>query len=761
MKVSDIKTPVSSISGIGPQLTKTLAKVNVFTVGDLLQYYPRDYEDRTQKVTFGGRGQNGKVHTVAQVIRHEWFGYGRMKTLKIIVNDGTGTAELICFNRAFLEKSLVPGTIITVTGQFFVKYGALQSTAFEVAKHEDTRHSSPSQHSCSETRSNCSTGAVCQSSTVAPYVSESTAGSQNRPGITDLVSIPPKESGILPIYPLTEGLTQKAVSKAVTQALSQYAHGIENELPAEIIEKRGLLSKQDAIRLIHRPSDLSQAAAARKTLVFEELFQFQSVIAKRVYERKGSCHPDEVRHPQHNTSLDTFIASLSPLQLDFFNSLPFPLTDDQRAVIYEMDEEIDRSYRERERILNQLDRGMPPPVTPSFTMARLLQGDVGSGKTLVSLFLCLRIISWKGQCAFMAPTEILARQHAETAAKLLSPLGVRTAFLTGNIRAKGRAPLLKAIKEGEVDIIVGTHALFSAQVEYKDLKLAVIDEQHRFGVLQRQAILEKGRITVGSTGTVTTNTPNFTFEPNLLMMSATPIPQSLALTVFGDLDISSIHTMPQGRKPIKTHLIKEGNEMNAYEEVRKELAKGHQAYFVYPAIDSDENIKSAERAFAHLRDHIYPQYKCELVHSKVDEDKQVQILHDFRDGAVQVLAATTVIEVGVDVPNATCMVIEGADRFGMAQLHQLRGRVGRGDAQSFCFLIYGKDITETGIERMKALYQSTDGFYIAEQDLKTRGPGELNGTVQAGELGFRIADLSRDMEIMQQARIDALAFASK
>ena len=759
MKVSDIKTPVSSISGIGPQLTKTLAKVNVFTVGDLLQYFPRDYEDRTRKVTFRERGQNGKVHTVAQVIKQEWFGYGKMKTLKIIVNDGTGTAELICFNRAFLEKSLVPGTIITVTGQFFVKYNTLQSTAFEVVKHEDTRHSElNNRHS--------------------ELVSESPGRSRNEFGMTDLVNIPPKETGVIPIYPLTEGLTQKALHKAVAQALQQYALGIENELPEELIKKHGLLPKQDAIRLIHRPADLTQAAAARRTLVFEELFQFQSVIAKRVYNRKGNCNPKETCHPelvsgsntemlkqvQHDTVLTEtkFTDSLSPLQLDFFNSLPFPLTDDQRTAIYEMDAEIDRAYTERERILNQLDRGLPPPTTPAFTMARLLQGDVGSGKTLVSLFLCLRIISWKGQCAFMAPTEILARQHAETTARLLAPLGVRTAFLTGNLRAKGRNPLLKALKEGEIDIVIGTHALFSSNVEYKDMELAVIDEQHRFGVLQRQAIIEKGRKTVVSIQpSAYSTTSGLTFEPNLLMMSATPIPQSLALTVFGDLDISTIHSMPAGRKPITTYLVKEGNEMNAYEAVRKELAKGHQAYFVYPSIDSDENIKSAERAFAHLRNHIYPQYKCALVHSKVDEEEQVNILHAFRDGAIQVLAATTVIEVGVDVPNATCMVIEGADRFGMAQLHQLRGRVGRGDAQSFCFLIYSKDITETGIERMKALRQSTDGFFIAEQDLKTRGPGELNGTVQAGELGFRIADLSRDMDIMQQARTDALTYVSK
>ena len=724
MKVSDIKTPVSSIAGIGPQLTKTLAKVNVFTVGDLLQYYPRTYEDRTKKLTFSQHLQNGgNVHTVAQVQSHEWFGYGKMKTLKIIVNDGSASAELICFNRAFLEKSLIPGTIVTVTGQFFVKYGALQSTAFEVLKHDMA------------------------------------AEALQEP--VNLASITPKESGILPVYPLTEGLTQKAISKAISQALQQYAHGIEDELPPQLIESRGLLKKQDAIRQIHKPADLSQAQEARKTLVYEELFHFQSIIAKRICERKGKTvvEPvettvsqsgfDKLTHPTIDAT--TFAASLSPLQKQFLDSLPFPLTDDQRSVIYEMDEEIDRSYKERERILNHLDRGIPMPLSPSFTMARLLQGDVGSGKTLVSLFLCLRIISWKGQCAFMAPTEILARQHAETTAKLLAPLGVRTAFLTGNIRAKGRAPLLKALKEGEIDIIIGTHALFSAQVEYKDMELAIIDEQHRFGVLQRQAILEKGRVM----------SHGFTFEPNLLMMSATPIPQSLALTVFGDLDISSIHTMPAGRKPITTYLVKEGNEINAYEAVRKEIEKGHQAYFVYPAIDSDENIKSAEKAFQHLRDHIFPLYNCALVHSRIEEEEQVKILQNFRDGAIQILAATTVIEVGVDVPNATCMVIEGADRFGMAQLHQLRGRVGRGDAQSYCFLIYSKDITASGIERMKALRQSTDGFYIAEQDLKTRGPGELNGTIQAGELGFHIADLSRDMELMQQARSDALSFASK
>ena len=524
--------------------------------------------------------------------------------------------------------------------------------------------------------------------------------------------------------------------------MQQYGRGLEDEIPQSLIEKHNLLSKQEAINLIHQPQNMEQAILARKSLAYEELFLFQSIIARRAYNRKGFNKEDNDKELREQDFLD----SLSPLQKQFVESLSFKLTEDQKKVIYEMDEEIDKSYKERERNLNHLDRGFPPPVRPSYTMARLLQGDVGSGKTLVSLFACLRIISWKGQCALMAPTEILARQHAETTATLLGKLGVRVAFLTGNVKAAGRTQLLKALKDGEIDIIIGTHALYSNQVVYKDLRLAIIDEQHRFGVMQRQSIINKGRLLYKGSA----------FEPNLLMMSATPIPQSLALTVFGDLDISTIHTKPLGRKEIKTYLVKEGNEINAYEAVRKELQAGHQAYFVYPAIDSDENIKSAERAFEHLSKHIYPQYKCALVHSKIDEEDQVKYLKAFHDGSIQVLAATTVIEVGVDVPNATCMVIEQADHFGISQLHQLRGRVGRGDSQSFCFLIYSKDITETGIERMKALRYSTDGFYIAEQDLKTRGPGELNGTLQAGALEFRIADLSRDMQLMQEARIDAI-----
>lgn len=723
MKVNDIKTPVSDISGIGPQLTKTLAKINVFTVGDLLQYYPKSHDNRSEKIPLKDFKLHSKVHTVARVMGQEWFGYGKMKTLKILINDGTAPAELICFNRSFLQNQLIPGTVITVTGSFFIKYNKLQSSAFDVIKMDFPEP----------------------------------------PSAAVLLETKPLNSGIIPVYPLTEGLTNKVLTKAINNAIAQYAHGIDDEIPAEIIEKRGLLHKIDAIKSIHKPASWEQAQLARKTLAYEELYHLQTAIATRAFRHRGYLPDSELSFHQVNNSPEDsrqisdnlFRSSLSPLQRQLADKLPFNLTPDQQKVIFEMNAEIDTGFTQRYKET----RAVP------FTMNRLLQGDVGSGKTLTALFVCLRIINYGGQCVFMAPTEILARQHAETTAKMLDSLGVRTAFLTGNVKAAGRNQLLKALKEGEIDILVGTHALFSAQVVYKDLQLAVIDEQHRFGVLQRQAILAKGRIS---------ETDGQTFEPHLLMMSATPIPQTLALTVFGDLDVSTIKSMPQGRKPIQTYLVKEGNEQNAYEAVRKELAKGHQAYFVYPAIEatydysdgsepeggasgSGLRLKSAQKNFERLSKQIFPEYKCALVHSKIDEELQAQALKDFHDGKVQVLAATTVIEVGVDVPNATCIVIEQADRFGMAQLHQLRGRVGRGSDQSFCFLIYSKNLSETGIERMKALRQSTDGFYIAEQDLKTRGPGELTGTAQAGEMELGIANLSQDKELLLLARSDAFA----
>lgn len=711
---------VENLSGVGPATARLFAKLNIFTVADLLTAYPRDYEDRTKRVQLKDFASS-KIHTVCKVTAHEWFGYGRMRTLKILINDGSGSAELVAFNRPFLEKSLPVGSLILVTGKFEVRYGKLQSTAFEAEK-------------------------ISSDGELSDFENQSVPG-----------------SGVIPVYPLTEGLTQKAFRKTVSTALKLYGRAVDDELPLEIIKERNLLKKSDAIRMIHAPENLDELSLARRTLIYEELYHFEYKMAQRTLDHRGvlptidqasvfDSVPDSSDAPNAAPYFqspaiteEAFEKQLSPKQKLLYERLPFKLTEGQMSAVVEMGRDIDKSQDECNAMLMQTRQFTRTP----FSMQRLLQGDVGSGKTLVAFFICLRTIDYGGQCALLAPTELLSRQHAENAAKLLEPLGVRVAFLTGNLKSAGRQSLLNALKDGNVDIAVGTHALFSRNVQYKNLMLAVIDEQHRFGVTQRESIIAKGRITCG----------NFSHSPDVLMMSATPIPQTLALTAFGDLDITAIRSMPHGRKAIKTYLTVMGKESDVYNAVRKELAAGHQAYFVYPRIaemqEAESGLKSAEEMFSFLSKKIYPDFSCALIHSKIEEDEQTKILQDFRSGKINVLVATTVVEVGVDVPNATCIVIEHADRFGLAELHQLRGRVGRGDLQSYCFLIYGKNISEDGKQRMKAIRNNTDGFIIAEEDLKLRGPGQMSGTLQSGYLTLGIADLTRDRELLRLARYDA------
>ena len=720
MKLKENGTSIESLSGVGSAKAKLFARLNIFTIADLLQAFPRDYEDRTKRIPLSKWNECSKVHTIAKVLSHSYFGYGRMKTLKIIIEDETRTAELIAFNRSFLEKTLPVGSIISVTGSFQIKYNSLQSTSFEAAK-------------------------ICDEG-----------------NIEDFKNYTLSDSKIFPVYPLTEGLTQTQYRKIIAGALKLYAPSIDDELPEELIKKHSLLHKKTAIQFIHNPENLENINAAKKTLAYEELFHFEYKLAQRLLVHRGFIpSPEELACSAQNKSNEAkeilsdeeFIKQLSPRQKILLESLMFALTADQKKVIYELNEEIDRSQKDLLEI-ETLNR-------QPFSMSRLIQGDVGSGKTLVAFFSILRTIDYKKQCDVLAPTEILARQHAQNAAALLEKCDVRIAFLTGNLKASGRENLLNALKSGNVDVVIGTHALFSTNTNYKNLSLVIIDEQHRFGVNQRESLINKGRITAGG----------FTHSPDVMMMSATPIPQSIAQSVFGDLDVSTIKTMPEGRKPVETHLSVMGNEENVYRAVLSELQKGHQAYFVYPRIDEnaentgeedsgDKNkIKNVLQMFDYLSKVKYPDYKCGLIHGKLTDEEQSQILEDFKNGKIQILIATTVVEVGVDVANATCMVIEHADRFGLAELHQLRGRVGRSSLQSYCYLIYGKNLTETGKERMKAMHSSTDGFYIAEEDLKLRGPGEVFGTLQSGYLQFKVADLTRDKEIFIQARNDAFNYA--
>ncbi|MCK5250276.1 MAG: ATP-dependent DNA helicase RecG, partial [Spirochaetaceae bacterium] len=403
--------------------------------------------------------------------------------------------------------------------------------------------------------------------------------------------------------------------------------------------------------------------------------------------------------------------------------LPFELTPDQNSSL--------------DDIRQDLASGRP--------MSRLLQGEVGSGKTLIAFMAALGVIAVGRQAAFMAPTELLARQHADNAARLLEPLGVKVAFLTGDVTGSSRSALTTALGAGEVDLAVGTHALFGSDVGFMDLGLVVIDEQHRFGVDQRRSLTEKGRAV------------------DVLALSATPIPRTLALTAFGDMDVSSIRTMPAGRLPVETHLARMGNESKVYDFVRRELGAGNRAYFVYPLIEESEksDLKDAENMFARLSAGIFPEFKAALIHSRVDEEDKRRIMTDFREGRLNLLIATSVVEVGVDIPEATCMVIEHAERFGLSALHQLRGRVGRGKEQSYCFLVYAEPLTDDGKKRMMIMKETHDGFVLAEEDLKMRGPGDMAGTRQSGFLRLSIADPVRDMNVLLDAREKAQGIMAK
>ncbi|WP_315450350.1 ATP-dependent DNA helicase RecG [uncultured Treponema sp.] len=699
MLIGEIQTPVSNLYGAGKTTVEQLNRLGVSTVGDLLRLWPRAWEDRSRYNTLSEWNTFHKLNVPVTVMDQQWFGYGRMKTLKLIVCDSEGTrGELACFNRPFLEKSFPEGTKALVYGSFSVKYGSIQSSSFDIEQYDTA------------------------------------------------------ERRVLPVYPLTQGLTQTKLRKLIEQALNSYARGIDSELPTDVLNKYGYPDKRTVLFAMHRPASMQEAENARTALIFEEFFLYEAAVGMRALERRGvlprtpgakgqgSVLPAQTADGDSQAaedgqatavqagasegavqSVEPLQYTYSPLQKELLSRLPFTLTADQQAVTAEINADLD---------------GTAPA-------ARLIQGDVGSGKTLVAFLACLKVIEGGGQAALMAPTELLARQHADNAAKLLEPLGVRLAFLTGNLKAAGRSQLLQQLAAGNIDLIIGTHALFSAQTLYKNLRMVVIDEQHRFGVLQRSAIIQKG-IDSGKKA------------PHFLMMSATPIPRTLALSMFGDLDISVIKTMPPGRKPVITYVAPESKAEKVYYFIGQDILAGKQAYFVYPIIeDSDTlSLKSAEDMFAELtRD--FPHHRLALLHSKVPEDEARAIMQEFRAGAIHILVATSVIEVGVDVPNATCMVIEHADRFGLSALHQLRGRIGRGSEQSYCFLLYGKNITETGMARLKVMASTTDGFVIAEEDLKLRGPGDIGGIEQSGYCGFELADPIRDFALLEKARIAA------
>lgn len=514
---------------------------------------------------------------------------------------------------------------------------------------------------------------------------------------------------IVPVYPLSENLHIKTLRNAIHNAIEKYAEYMNEVLPPPIINEYNLLSKQQAIRQIHFPSSQDILDKARRRLIFEELFLIQLRLAYIRQLNKISQEGNIIGIKENG------------LVHQFINSLPFTLTSAQNNAFNE--------------ILKDLQDKTP--------MQRLLQGDVGSGKTVVACLAILSAIENGYQAALMAPTEILAEQHYKNFVNWLTPLGLSVGLFVGKHGAKVRREMRQNLKNGQIHLAIGTHALIQEGIEFNNLGLVVIDEQHRFGVKQRLELKNKG------------------INPEMLTMTATPIPRTLALTVHGDLDITVIDELPKGRKPVKTALLTASERKKAYNLIKQEIISKNQVYIVFPLIEESETLsaKAATKEAKRLQEEVFPQYSIGLVHGKMPPQEKDEIMEDFRKGKYQILVSTTVIEVGVDVPNATVIIIENAERFGLSQLHQLRGRVGRSDKQSYCVLISNSKTPET-LERLNIMTQTNDGFIIAEKDLQIRGPGEFMGTRQSGVADLLIADIANDTEILDQARKAAFDFIS-
>lgn len=512
------------------------------------------------------------------------------------------------------------------------------------------------------------------------------------------------EDDFEPIYPGNKSLPQKTIIQAVKDAWQAVGHQITDVLPASLRQKYRLISHADAIKAIHFPSDGEESQRAQKQIKYEELFLYQMKIqAKKFFRRKE----------EKGQIIDYDVEVIK----EFISTLPFEPTAAQK------------------RVINEICRDFKQP----YKMQRLLQGDVGSGKTLVAAAAMIAVWSTGKQSALMAPTEILAEQHVNSLSKFFEPFDVHIALLTGSTHAKSRRYILEALASGEIDILVGTHALFQEGVHYHDLGFVVTDEQHRFGVNQRIALENKGE------------------APDVLHMTATPIPRTLAITTFGEMDVSIIDEMPKGRKPIQTYWVRPRSEERVVENVAHELNAGSQAYIISPLIDESEmlDLNTAVEIYERYQSYFSPKYTVGLLHGQMKSDEKDAVMEAFKNNEIQILVSTTVIEVGVDVPNATMMVIYDADRFGLAQLHQLRGRVGRGDKQSYCILV-GEPKTEIGAQRLALMTETNDGFLLSQKDLEWRGPGDVFGSRQSGIPEFKLADLIVDYPILEQARRDAV-----
>lgn len=648
---------IQYVKGVGPAKAKLLANLGVVSVEDLLYLFPHRYEDRSQFTPIAML-QVGVAQTVCgKVLTCRRNFYSKNRTVEVTIKDKSGIIGCVWFNQPYLDRIFKVGQEVVLYGRVDIFKKRLQMVVpdFELISKEDR--------------------------------------SLNM-------------GRIVPVYPLTRGITQRYLRKLIYACLGLYADQLQDIIPQEIRQKHFLSPIAQGIRQIHFPSDSLHQQKAIDRIAFEEFFLFQICVILR---RFSIVHKKGIAHQVDNGLIEQYKASF-----------PFKLTDAQNKAIADM----------------SLDMAQNRP------MLRMIQGDVGCGKTVVAFFGC--VVAWKNkrQAAVMAPTEILAQQHFLNFQKLLGRgafKDLRTALLISSISAKGKKIIYQRLKEGDIDLVIGTHALLEETIAFKDLSFVVIDEQHKFGVNQRALLSAKGS------------------NPDILIMTATPIPRTLCLTLYGDLDVSVIDELPPGRGSIKTYYFPLAKARPVYQKVKELVLKGMQAYIIYPLVDESDklDLKAAKEMFVHLQKFEFQGLRLGLVHGQMSRQEADGVMGQFKKRELDILLATTVLEVGIDIPNANVMVIEHAERFGLSQLHQLRGRIGRGAGNAMCVLL-GDPSTQESKERLEAILGTTDGFKIAEQDLKIRGPGQYFGRHQHGLNELKMSNPITQIEILEKAREDAI-----
>ncbi|MFH1230750.1 MAG: ATP-dependent DNA helicase RecG [Planctomycetota bacterium] len=698
---------VQYLNGVGPQRFKLFQRIGIRNIYDLLFYLPRKYLDRSRikkiRDVVNSAISDEEVTVKGEITAISYYRTKYHKNIfEIVLSDETGHLSATWFNQPYLRNVFAKSQTVILSGKMrFYKHLQLSSPEYEIIP------------------------AYASARGGSAFGGKSTAGGlETKPGNFS----PLHTQGIVPCYSLTESLGQKFLRRTIKNCLSLYLPLVDELTPRTLTgslsenQERvdntpasfsNAMSLSRALGQIHFPDSQEIMEKARQYLIYDELFLFQLALGLRRYQIK-------------QTSVKHRIKISGQLDERIRKRIPFQLT------------------RAQEKVIREIRTDLPA----DYPMNRLLQGDVGSGKTIVAVYAILAAIGNGLQVALMAPTEILAEQHFRTISKLLADSRVRMLFLTSGLKTKERRMTREILNRGEVDLVIGTHALIQKDVVFKKLGLLIIDEQHKFGVMQRADLRNKGE------------------NPHVLIMTATPIPRTLALTAFGDLDISTIDELPPGRMPVRTVLRLSSRMPDAFDFIRHKIQEGCQVYFVYPLIeDSPEttqtqqqlyrtNLKSATTMAKYLKEKIFPECNVAVLHGDMNDKKKEKIMRDFRDGKINILVSTVVIEVGIDVPNASVMVIEHAERYGLAQLHQLRGRIGRGSHQSYC-LLFGDFTTSEAEQRLKIMEETNDGFIIAEEDLRIRGPGEFLGIKQSGLPEFKIANLATDFNILKLARTDA------